>query len=148
MIPFSPLATRIRRTERATDTLPQSTQEPLFTIYTGRIYVYAIVGEVTTVIQTQTDNAQLVYNHATAADVDLCADLDITADAVGTLYGISGVFADALVAGFALPATILPAPLILSEGTIDLDCSASNTGSVKWTLFWAPLDADAYVAAA
>lgn len=148
MITFSPLATKIRRTERAADTLPQTAQEPLFTITGGRVYVYAIIGEVTTVIQTQTNNAQLVFNHATAADVDLCADLDISADAVGELYSITGVFANAMVSGFALPATVLPSPLILSEGSIDLDCSASNTGAVAWTVFWAPLDDGVYVAAA
>jgi hypothetical protein len=148
MLVFSPLATKIRRLDRAADTLPQTTQEALFTITGGRILVYQIIGEVTTVIQTQTDNAQLVFNHATAADVDLCADLDITADAVGTLYGITGTFADAMLSGFALPATTLPAPLILSEGSIDFDCSANNTGAVAWTLFWAPLDDGTYVATA
>jgi len=148
MIPFSPLSTNIRRTERATDDLPQTTQEALFTISGGRILVYAIIGEVTTVIETQTNNTQLVFNHATESDVDLCADLDITAKAVGTLFSITGTFANAMVAGVALPATILPAPLILSEGTIELDCAASNDGQVKWTLFWAPLDDGTYVAAA
>ena len=148
MLLFSPLATKIRRTERTADSLPQTTQEPLFTITGGRIFVYAIIGEVTTAIQNQANNTQLVFNHATASDVDLCADLNIANDAVGELYSITGTFTDAMVSGFALPATILPHPLILSEGSIDLDCAASNTGAVAWTLFWAPLDDGTYVAAA
>jgi len=36
--------------------------------------------------------------------------------------------------------------LILSEGTIDLTCAASNTGSVKWDMFYIPLDEGATVA--
>lgn len=148
MLPFSPLSTKIRRTERAGAALPQTTQSALFTITGGRIYVYNIVGEVTTAIQNQANNTQLVFNHATASDVDLCADLNIANDAVGELYGITGTFADAMVSGFALPATIMPHPIVLSEGTLDLDCAASNTGAVAWTLFWAPLDDGVYVATA
>lgn len=139
---------KIRRTERAGAALPQTTQSPLFTITGGRILVYGILGEVTTAIQNQANDTQLVFNHATAADVDLCADLNIANDAVGELYSITGTFANAMLSGFALPATVLPAPLILSEGSIDLDCAASNTGAVAWTLFWAPLDDGTYVATA
>jgi hypothetical protein len=146
---YSPMAGHIRRTFRPGAALPQTTQSALFTITGGPILVYNIVGEVTTAIQNQANNTQLVFNHATASDVDLCADLNIANDAVGELYGITGTFADAMVSGFALPATIMPHPLILSEGTLDLDCAASNTGAIAWTLFWLPFDdAGTYVATA
>lgn len=46
-------------------------------------------------------------------------------------------------------ATVLPRnPVVVPAGTIDLDCAASNTGSVKWSLFYWPLDPGAYVTAA
>lgn len=136
-----------RRTERPTDTLPQTAAEALFTITGGRIVVTQIVGEVTTAIQNQANNTKLVHNPTTGTDVDLCAVLNIAADEVGTLYGITGVFADALIgAGQAMRAQTQP--LVLKPGTIDLNCAASNTGAVKWSLFWAPLDAGAYVAPA
>jgi hypothetical protein len=149
MISFTPVSARIRRLHRPADDLPQTAQEALFTITGGPIFVYGIVGEVTTVIETQTNNAQLVFNHATESDVDLCADLDITADVVGTLYTISGDFSDAMLSGVAVESDLIAPPFLLQEGSIELDCSASNTGQVKWTLFWAPLDdAGTYVATA
>jgi hypothetical protein len=149
MIPFSPISAKVRRSFRPTDDLPQTTQSALFTITGGPIFVYGIVGEVTTVIETATNNAQLVYNHASESDVDLCADLDITGDVVGTLYTITGDFSDALLSGVAVESDIIAQPFLLQAGTIDLDCSASNTGQVKWTLFWSPVnDAGTYVAIA
>ena len=39
-------------------------------------------------------------------------------------------------------------PSVLSEGDIELDCAATNTGSVSWALVYVALDADATVAAA
>lgn len=148
MNPFSnPFVYTARRTERATANLPQGVASAIFTITGGRIVVVAIVGEVTTVIQTQANNTKLIHNPSTGTDVDLCAVLNITADEVGTLYGITGLFSDALVgAGQALAGQTRP--VVLKPGTIDLSCAASNTGAVKWTLIWTPLDSGAYVAAA
>ncbi len=135
-----------RRSERTTDALPATTAEALYTITGGRILVAQILGEVTTAIQNQANNAKLTHNVTTGTDQDICAVLNIANDEVGTLYGISGVFADALLgSGQATPAQARV--VILKPGTIDLSCSATNTGSVKWTLFWMPLDAGAYVAA-
>jgi hypothetical protein len=149
MIPFSPISAKVRRSFRPTDDLPQTTQSALFTITGGPIFVYGIVGEVTTVIETATNNAQLVYNHASESDVDLCADLDITGDVVGTLYAITGDFSDAMLSGVAVESDIIAQPFLLQEGSIELDCSASKTGQVQWTLFWSPVDdAGTYVAIA
>jgi hypothetical protein len=139
------------RTERATAALPQTAAGSLFTISGGRVRVTAIIGEVTTVIQTQANNTKLVFNpDDTGATQDLCAVLDITADAVGTMYSITGTPATAMqdALNFLPSSKVLAQPLILKAGAIQLDCAASNTGSVKWTLFWQPLDDGASVVAA
>lgn len=139
--------TGVRRTERAADTLPQTTTKALFTITGGRIMVFGIVGEVTVAIQNQANNTKLTLDVATGTDVDLCAVLNIANAEVGTLYGVSGVFAEAMRgAGQALQGQTIP--FALKPGDIDLNCAASNTGSVKWTLLWTPIDDGAYVAAA
>ena len=96
------------KVDRATANLPQTTQSALFTVTGGRILVTSIVGEVTTVIQNQANNTKLVANPTTGTDVDLCAVLSITAKEVGTLFGITGLFSDALV-GANAGATVLPA---------------------------------------
>jgi hypothetical protein len=136
------------KVDRATATLPQTTQSALFTISGGRVLMTGIVGEVTTVIQTQANNTKLVANPTTGTDVDLCAVLSITAKEAGTLFGITGLFSDALV-GANAGATVWPRnPVVLPIGTLDLSCAASNTGSVKWSLFYVPLDNGASVAVA
>jgi len=140
-----------QRVDRATDTLPATTDEALFSITGGRVMITSIIGEVTTVIQTQANDTKLKFNPtATGADTDLCAALDITADAVGTLYSITGDFSDAMKDGLLCLETdaVLERGIILSEGDIELDCAATNTGSVAWSLTYVPIDDGAAVAAA
>ena len=135
-----------RRVSRATAALPQTTSETLVTITGGRVILANIIGEVTTVIQTQADNTKLVFNPTEAgASTDICAVLNITAKAVGTLFSITGTVATALQSGLWLTTT-MATPLILSEGTIELECAASNTGNVKWDVYYLPLDEGATVA--
>lgn len=137
------------RVLRATATLPQTTDGALFTISGGPVLITALWGEVTTVIQTQACNTKLKLNPtATGADQDLCAVLDISADAVGEIYSITGTVGDAMVSDLLIGNVALQDPLLLSEGDIELDCAASNTGSVKWGLFYIPAEAGASVVAA
>lgn len=136
------------RVDRATATLPQSTAGAIFNIVGGRVAMTAIIGEVTTAIQNQANNTKLTANPTTGTSVDICAVLSIANDEVGCLYGITGTFATAMV-GANAGATVIPAnSVVLPVGTLDLDCAASNTGSVKWSLFYVPLDSGAYVTAA
>jgi hypothetical protein len=136
------------KVDRATAALPQTTQSALFTVTGGRVLVTNIVGEVTTAIQNQANNTKLVANPTTGTDVDLCAVLNIAADEVGCLYGITGLFSDAMV-GANAGATVVPRnPVVVPVGTIDLNCAASNTGSVKWSITYIPLDDGAAVTAA
>lgn len=131
-------------THRATASLPATTATPYFTV-TGKVKIYSIIGEVTTVIQTQACNTKLIANPTVGADVDICAVADITADAVGALLSITGTFANALVetASGAVPAQATP--VIVTAGTIDLSTSATNTGATKWTVVWEPIDQGAMV---
>jgi len=139
------------KVQRATAALPQTTAGALFTISGGKVLITSLIGEVTTVIQTQADNTKLTFDPTDAgATQDLCAVLDITADAVGTLYSITGTPATAMQDALNfLPSNKVPAqPIVLKPGSILLDCAASNTGSVKWDLTYIPLDNGASVAAA
>lgn len=136
------------RVLRPTANLPQTTQHPLFTVAGGRVALTLIVGEVTTVIQTQANNTKLVGNPTVGTDVDICAVLSITAKEVGALFGITGLFSDALV-GANAGATVAPRnAVILNVGTLDLSCAASNTGQVKWLACYQPIDPGATLVAA
>jgi len=138
------LATLPTIVEKTAATLPQTTQGALFTVV-GRVIVTSIVGEVTTVIQTQNNATKLVANPTVGADVDLCATVEITADAVGTLYNITGTLANAMVATTSGAVPVQAAGVVVADGTIDLDCAASNTGAIKWTLHFIPLDRGSHV---
>lgn len=151
---FHPIARELVygiRVDRTTAGLPATTDVALFTITGGRVAIVDLVGEVTTVIQTQANNTKLKFNpDGAGADTDLCAVLDISADAVGTYYSLTGTPATAMQDGLQCITSNkgLARPLILSEGAIELDCAATNTGSVAWTLVYVPLDAAAEVVAA
>lgn len=134
------------RLDRATEALPATTDGALFTITGGRILLTSIVGEVTTVIETQANATKLKLNPtATGADQDLCAALSISADAVGELYTITGIVGDAMRSDLLIGQGMTN-PLILSEGDIEIDCAATNTGSVQWSMWYLPLDSGATVA--
>lgn len=137
------------KVDRAAAALPAAaTPQALFTIAGGRVLLTQIVGEVTTVIQTQANNTKLTSNPTTGADLDVCAVLDISADAVGTLYSITGTLADALAGAGPGAVPGMAKPIVLPVGTLDLNCAATNTGAVKWTAFWVAIDDGATVVAA
>jgi len=140
-------------TEKAAAALPQTAAGTLFNVTGGKILVLGIYGEVTTVIQTQANVTKLQFVSTTpAATTDLCATLDITAKAVGSVFSIVGVLATAMKVttnNLVVPADDIPAPgLTIGIGAIKLNCGASNTGAVKWTIRWVPIEAGANVAAA
>ena len=137
-----------RIVERALAILPQTTTGALFTIAGGKVLITSIVGEVTTVIQTQANATKLTANPTTGSSVDMCIALDISADEVGCLYGITGTPADALIGTNAGLTPEMAKGLILNTGTIDLDCAASNTGAIKWTIHYIPIDKDATIVVA
>ena len=135
------------RVEKAALDVTAISNKPLFNV-TGRVWVKQIVGEVTTLIQTQANNAKLVFGPTPAgANTDICAVLDISADAVGLHYGITGTVADAMIEGVQMVKGQV-APLVLEEGAIGLDTSASSTGAIKWTIWYVPLSDGAKIAAA
>jgi len=138
---------REKTVERATENLPQGTATPYFEVV-GRCLLTQVVGEVTTVIQTQANNTKLTANPTVGADVDLCAVNDITADAVGTFYTLTGVLADAMVPTTSGAAEAQSTGILVTDGSIDLSCAASNTGATKWTVHYIPLDAGSAISVA
>jgi len=132
---------------RATAALPQTAAGSLFAITGGRILLTSIVGEVTTIIQNQANNTKLQSVPTTGTTVDICAVLDIANKEVGTLFGITGTFATALVGANAGATVIQTNPVVIPIGNIKLNCAASNTGAAKWAITYVPLDDGASVAA-
>jgi hypothetical protein len=131
---------------RASDILPDGENYPLFNVIGGRVAITQIIGEVTTVIQTQANNTKLTATPTDGTAVDLCAALNIAGDEVGTLYGITGTPANAMTGTGLIVKQA--AQVIVNTGTIDLDCAANSTGEIKWSIYYIPMDEGAYVEAA
>ncbi len=136
----------------AARTIPATTTDQIFRVKGGRVLVKALVGEVTTVIQTQADNMKVSakkLDNASAAvgtAVDVAANVDITAREVGGLYfvegdGTAGVLSNAGAAYVGANS----GQWICAQGEIYLTTSATNTGAMKWDIWYMPLDEGAYV---
>jgi len=138
------------RVDRATAALPATTTDEIFTVAGGRVAITMLIGEVTTVIQTQACNLKVTLTPTTGTAGDVADNLNISADEVGTLYLVEGD-GTALVgvtAGGSYFAAGTPVPIVMAAGTIDIETSATNTGSIKWSIFYVPIDEGAYIEAA
>jgi len=137
------------KVERPASLTPQTGVLPIFNVLVGRVAITQIVGEVTVVQGAVGNNTTLEGNPlAAGTTVPLCLLLDTANDEVGTLYGIEGAVGVALI---GINAGALPAQerdVILPVGTLDWRCAANNTGEVRWTIFYVPIDDGAYVTVA
>lgn len=136
-----------RVAHRATATLAASALENLFAV-TGLVKVTNIIGEVTTVVQTQTCNTKIHTNPTVSTDIDLCANLDITGAAVGSRFVITGTVANAMVNQAAGGGIAQAGAVLVPAGYIAYTTAATNTGAVKWMVEYEPLERGAFVIAA
>ncbi|RPE34921.1 hypothetical protein [Kitasatospora cineracea] len=138
------------KVDRATATLPQTTQAAIFTVSGGRVLVTGLVGEVTTATGATATNLKVTSNPTTGTDVDLAANTAVTSKEIGSLITLPGTSGSALVVKNGGGGGQLPAhnPYVVPIGTIDLVTDASDTGSVKWSITYIPLDNGASVTAA
>ncbi|MFH7445159.1 hypothetical protein RA265_29135, partial [Pseudomonas syringae pv. tagetis] len=81
----------------------------------------------TTVIQTQANNTKLIANPTVGSDTDICAVVSTTAAAVGSRLHITGTFANAMVISANGAHVAQAGAVVLTAGTLDLSCAASNT---------------------
>ena len=125
-------------TFRATGITPQTGTSPIFTV-TAPIRVLDIVGEVTTVMQTQANSINLAAIPTVGVSVDICAVLNVTAAAVGTTFGITGTLANAMTSNANGVLVSQAASVMIPAGTINQTASASSTGSIRWIIRYQPL---------
>ena len=136
------------RVSKASATVPASTTQDLFVIAGGLVYVTLLIGEVTTVIETQACNLSVVHDATAGGDTTLASDLNISADAVGQLYFVEGDGTALIGASGGALRGLVAGGMVLSEGEIHILTSATNTGATKWDLWYFPLDEGASVVSA
>ena len=123
--------------------LPQSVGGELFTITGGPIEILSLTGEVTTVIETASNEVDLSADPTlpTGSATLLSVSKDITGDAVGTMYSMVTSIGTALAeyTGGVGPTMQGVFGVIVPAGAIDLRASASSTGNITWRLRYRPL---------
>lgn len=132
------------RVDRATQVMADET---IFTIVGGNVLLTLILGEVTTVLETAANNTKLTSTPTTGTAVDICADLDTTGIEAGGFLHISGTLSDALAKANAGASALQVTPIVLAPGVLAINVAAEKTGSVKWSLWYLPLEDGAYVEA-
>lgn len=126
-----------------------SAPDALFDV-TGKCMVTLMFGEVTSVIATSTS---LSLNTSTNNQV-IAASTQITTDAAGTLYWVSGdpdlalngADTPGIDAAFMKVGTL--APMIFNDDQIEMNVNSAGTGLIEWTLYYLPLEDGATIAAA
>ncbi len=133
------------RVAKATASLPQNGTSTLFTVAGGNVVLTGIVGEVTTQVETKTNNAKLISTPTTGSAVDMCATLDITALETGAFLTITGTPANNMVKANAGSIALTATPVIVAPGTIGLNTDTTATGASKWWMWYVPLEDGASV---
>ena len=120
--------------------------------YTGTIKILDIIGRVTTKIENITQNMKLAVVSDSLSAVDICANVDMDDDAVGTMCSITGTAANAMVAttnGALAPGQANSViATCTTSGIIRQVAGAANTGAITWSIRWEPVSTGATLTAA
>lgn len=138
------------RVDKSATALPSSTSGSLFTIAGGRVLMTGIIGECTVAVGGA-NSVKLIANPtvSTAADTDLCAAVDLNTCDVGDLVTITGVASDGIVAAHAGGVGGMTRKyVVLQEGTLQVNTTATTDGTFKWTLYYVPDEDGGYVVSA
>jgi hypothetical protein len=140
---------KIKIASKGAFTVPQNAQTAMFTVSGGRVKIVDLVGEVTAQMGAVATNTNVVSNPTVGADADLCATLDVTGDVVGTMYGITGTVANAMVEQTSGAHVSQADGVVVSAGTVDYkNDQAAATGACKWSCAWIAVDDGAELVAA
>jgi len=136
---------------RATGALPQTGNDILFTV-SGYVLLKRILGVVTANVGAVGNVTHLRLDTTGAgATTDLCLAAggnDITGDAAGTFYEITGTFANAMIATLDVPkAPSQATDLVLPPGNLEIACAGSDGGGgrVQWSVSYVPLTEGAFM---
>lgn len=122
--------------------------KPVFTVTGGRILITSLSGVVTTAFQAQANAAKFVATPTVGTVNDLCATVETNGLILGSLIGVTGLAADAMVVSTGGGVSNMRNPVVVNTGTIGYSTAASSTGAATFTVTYVPLDNGASVAAA
>ncbi len=135
-------------------------ETPIFTVAGGRVAIREIVGQIT-VGASGAMELNLQSNPTTGTTAAMCTGIELSGLEVGTILGITGAVADAM---YGVSAGVMQGQLrdqILPIGAVEAILTApaptttttsaptvAETVTIKWSVFYVPIDDGAYIAAA
>lgn len=141
---------QIIQISKAAATLPATTTATIFTVSGGRVLVHLLLGEVTTICSATATNLKATSSPTVGTAVDIAANLAIANFEVGALIAAEGdltAFVGSST-GSGAAARLASIPLVVATGNITITTSATNTGAVKWDIWYQPLDPNARIVSA
>jgi hypothetical protein len=140
------------RVTRAAAVVPQTATGSIYTVRGGRCAIY-LVGMFTVAASATATNLTVVNTTSGAAadrgaTTNLSSATAIASTAIGSSLTLANTVGGALAigAGAVIMQTV---PHVVNIGTIDLTTSASNaTATIKWQLYFVPLEGGAFITAA
>ena len=137
-----------RKVEKASAAISGISTKTIFTVVGGRVNITALVGEVaTTNLQGQANALTVGVDPTIGAAGALATGIETNGAVIGTTFSITGNPAEAAIKNTGV-ARGCSAPTIVPAGIITIATAADSTGEMKWTLWYKPVDANAYVEAA
>jgi hypothetical protein len=135
------------KVDKVTTVLPATATGTLFTVTVGRVVVTSIVGEFTIAADATATLAKLVSTPTTGTAVDITSTTAVTSKEIGALITLPLTLGGALnVQNAGLGEIPGALRFLVPIGTIGINTSATNVGSVKWSLTYFPFDDGATVA--
>jgi hypothetical protein len=138
------------RVDKAAVSVAAISTKDLFNVEVGNCIIFGLVGESTTGQAAGANNAKYISTPDTGTAVDLCATADIASTEIGGLLHIDGAFASAMIATAAGAGggIMVTTPFVVAPGVIGFDTDANTAGSFKFSIWYAPAEDGAYIAAA
>ena len=131
--------------ERAAQTVPATGNTTIFNVTGGRVILTYLIGEVTTVMSATATNLKIsAVGTVSTVSTDLCSNTAVTSLAVGNQFSPSAIGSAATVGS----AVVQNNETVIPVGIIRITTDATNTGAMRWTLLYVPLDDGAVVTAA
>lgn len=130
------------KVERAAAVLPATGAQTIFTV-TGRVIITTLIGEVTTVASATVTNLKIdAVGTASGVTTPLVANSLVTSLTVGNEFAFTSLGGAATIGA----AVTQNNETIMPTGIIRITTDATNTGAMRWTCTYVPLDDGASVA--
>ena len=131
--------------DRADSAIPQTTSTNYFQIIGGRVILTCLIGQVGTALGATATNMKWTSTPASCTASDICANVAVASTAANAFYTITGIAGDAAIIGTGACRTMSTTGIIIPTGYLTCTTSASDTGTMKWTVCYHPFDDGAYV---